>query len=274
MGLDDYTLGRNYFASARLNVQHHLWSETFGYLLNPTIPLNQPNLAIAEVGTGTGIWLLEIDRRLPTPAALLCGLDIAGDQFPRPEWLPSNAKFLEHDAFEPSGPPPELAGQFDVVHIRLFIAIIKDNDPTGLLAYCRKLLKPGGYLQWDDHEPSLNRVGSYEGSPTEGMEMISRLTQTHKPTAWLKQLPKTFAECGFDVVDVDQKVILPWQRGMYADNYCMLADEFVARAEQGGEGIGPVEEFYKELSAKASMEKLQGSYADLTFQIVVGRKIA
>ena len=73
-------------------------------------------------------------------------------------------------------------------------------------------------------------------------------------------------------MDVDKKVILPWQRGMYVDNYCMLADEFVARAEQGGKGIGPVEEFYKELSAKASVEKLQGYYADLTFPIMVGKK--
>ena len=146
MGLDDYTLGRNYVASARLHVQHHLWSETFGYLLNPAIHLEQRDLSIAEVGTGTGIWLLEVDRRLPTPAALLCGLDIAGDQFPRSEWLSSNVKFLEHDAFKPSGPPAELVGKFDIVHMRLFIAIVKDNDPTGLLAYCHKLLKPGGYL--------------------------------------------------------------------------------------------------------------------------------
>ena len=225
MGVDDYTLGRDYRASARLDLQHHLWSETFGYHINPAIPSTTEKLAIADVGTGTEIWLLEADRRLPTPAARLCGLDISGDQFIRPEWLPSNAHFLVHDVFDPSGPPEDLVGAFDIVHLRLFIAIVKDNDPSPVVKYCHKLLKPGGYFQWDDHEPAVNRVGSYNGSPTEGMSMISQMTQTHKPTAWIARLPHTFTECGFEVVQVDSRVILPWQRGMYTDNYCILADE-------------------------------------------------
>lgn len=272
MGIDDYTLGRDYRASARLHVQHHLWSETFGYMLNPAIPTTDQELAIADIGTGTGIWLLELDRRLPTPSSRLCGLDISGDQFPRPEWLPQKAQFLECDALNPAGPPAHLVGAFDVVHIRLFIAIIKNNDPTPLLDFCHKLLKPGGYLQWDDHEPSVNQVGSHDGSPTEGMAMISRITQTHKPTDWIRKLPRTFVERGFQVVEVDQRVMLPWQRGMYVDNYCMLADEFVGRAEIGGDGINPVDDFYRELSAKASAEKKLGSYVELTLQIVVGKK--
>ena len=272
MGVDDYTLGRDYRASARLHVQHHLWSETFGYMLNPAIPTSDHELAIADIGTGTGIWLLELDRRLPTPSSNLCGLDISGDQFPRPEWLPQKAQFLQCDALDPTGPPQHLVGAFDVVHIRLFIAIIKNNDPTSLLNFCHKLLKPGGHLQWDDHEPSVNQVGSYNGSPTKGMEMISRMTQTHKPTEWIKRLPQTFEECGFKIVDVDQRVMLPWQRGMYVDNYCMLADEFVERAELGGKGINPLDDFYSQLSVKASAEKNLGSYVELTFQIVVGKK--
>ncbi|MCJ1382256.1 hypothetical protein MMC17_005369 [Xylographa soralifera] len=273
MGIDDYTLGRDYRASARLHVQHHLWSETLGYVMNPAIPSDRSDLAIADVGTGTGIWLLELDRRLPTPATRLCGLDISADQFPRAEWLPSNAEFVECDALDPNGPPADLIGVFDIVHIRLFIAIIKNNDPTVLLDFCHKLLKPGGFLQWDDHEPSVNQVGSYKGSPTEGMEMISRMTQTHKPTAWIARLPTTFGERGFEVVDVDSRVILPWQRGMYTDNYCILADEFVERAGKGGSGINPVDDFYQQLSAKASAEKQLGSYMEQTLQIVVGRKV-
>ena len=272
MGIDDYTLGRDYRASARLHVQHHLWSETFGYMINPVIPTTKQGLSVADIGTGTGIWLLEVDRHLSNPSSRLCGLDISGDQFPRPEWLPKNAQFLECDALDPNGPPEHLAEAFDIVHIRLFIAIIKNNDPTTLLDFCHKLLKPGGHLQWDDHEPSVNRVGSHAGSSTEGMTMISRMTRTHKPTDWIAKLPQTFEERGFKVVTVDQQMILPWQRGMYVDNYCMLADEFVQRAELGGDGINPVDDFYKQLSAKASVEKNLGSYVELTLQIVVGSK--
>lgn len=273
MGIDDYTLARDYRASARLNLQHHLWLETFGYILNPAIPSTKKEIAIADVGTGTGIWLLELGRRLPTQVTRLCGLDISGHQFPRPEWLSPNTQFLECNAFDLAGPPKHLFGAFDVVHIRLFIAIIKDNNPTILLDFCHKLLKPDGYLQWDEHEPSANQVGSYKESSTEGMEMISQMTRTHKPTAWIARLPTTFAERGFEVVEVDSRVMLPWQRGMYNDNWCMLADEFVERAEQGDDGIYPVEDFYGQLSAKASAEKRLGSYMEQTLQIVVGRKV-
>ena len=237
------------------------------------IPSTGGELAIADVGTRTGIWLFELDRRLPSPSTRLCGLDISSDQFPRPEWLPLNAQLRECNALDPAGPPADLKAAFDVVHVRLFIAIIKNNDPTVLLDFCYNLLKPGGYLQWDEHEPSINQVRSYRGSPTAGMEMISHMTRTQQPTAWIARLPRIFAERGFEVVDVDSKVVLPWQRGMYCDNWCMLADEFVERAERGGEGIDPVTDFYKQLSAKVSSEKQLGSYMEQTLQIVVGRKI-
>ena len=275
MGLDDYTLGRDYRASARLTLQHHLWLETFGYYLHPSIPTAKEQLAIAEVGTGTGIWLLELNNHLPHPPASMYGLDISGDQFPRPEWVPSNIHFREHDAFDPAGPPDDLLGAFDIVHMRLFIAIIKNNNPTKLLEYCHKLLKPGGYLQWDDHDPARNQVASGvdPSAPAEGMDMISRMTRTHKATDWIGQLPDTFVQCGFEVADVDLKAILPWQRGMYVDNYCMLADEFVERTNRGSEGITPVENWYAELAAKASAEGKYGAFVELTFQIVVGKKI-
>ncbi|MDI1486245.1 MAG: hypothetical protein OHK93_005471 [Ramalina farinacea] len=275
MGVDDYTLERGYRASARLNLQHHLCSETIGYYLHPSIPSAKEQLAIADVGTGTGIWLLGLQQHLPHPIVYMYGLDISGDQFPRPEWIPSNIHFREHDAFDPAGPPDDLLGAFDVVHIRLFVSVIKNNNPTKLLDYCHKLLKPDGYLQWDELDPPRNQIASGvdPSASAEGMDMISRMIRTQKPTDWVAHLPDTFAQCGFEVADVDLKTILPWQRGMYIDIYCMLADEFVERANRGGEGIKPVEDYYAEMPAKASAEGKHGAYIELTFQIVVGKKI-
>ena len=37
-----------------INLQHYLWSELFGYLTHPDIPILDPHLRIADVGTGTG----------------------------------------------------------------------------------------------------------------------------------------------------------------------------------------------------------------------------
>ena len=38
----------------RLNLQHHLWKDIFGYSLSPKIPRDKKFLKVADVGTGTG----------------------------------------------------------------------------------------------------------------------------------------------------------------------------------------------------------------------------
>ena len=42
----------------RLNLQHYLWTQMFGYLLHPSIDIDksQENLKVADIGTGTG-WV-------------------------------------------------------------------------------------------------------------------------------------------------------------------------------------------------------------------------
>ena len=40
--------------NGRLNLQHYIWKEESGYLLHPSIPTDQENLSVADVGTGTG----------------------------------------------------------------------------------------------------------------------------------------------------------------------------------------------------------------------------
>jgi hypothetical protein len=63
--------------------------------------------------------------------------------------------------------PDEFVGFFDIVHVRLIIVVVKNNDPGPILANLNKLLSmyasqlygyadnpfhqgPGGYLQWDE----------------------------------------------------------------------------------------------------------------------------
>ena len=60
------------------------------------------------------------------------------------EWLPSNVSLHVHDAF--TAFPEELWGTYDVVHLRFFVAVVKDNDPGVLLANVVKLLSERDYL--------------------------------------------------------------------------------------------------------------------------------
>ncbi|KAI9871737.1 MAG: hypothetical protein M1830_002509 [Pleopsidium flavum] len=56
-----------------------------------------------------------------------------------------------------TNPPAQLVGQFDIVHVRLITLVIKDNNALPVINNLRKLLKPGGYLQWDE----VDTVGTY-----------------------------------------------------------------------------------------------------------------
>ena len=73
------------------------------------------------------------------PATVQCdGLDISLDQCPPAPWLPANVKLQKWDMF--SDPPEELVGQFDIVHVRLIMLVIKDNNPVPIIHNLWKLL--------------------------------------------------------------------------------------------------------------------------------------
>ena len=52
--------------------------------------------------------------------------------------LPSNVKLYEKDAMEE--PPQHLQGQYDIVHLRLFMSSVLKGDPAPVIRHCSKLL--------------------------------------------------------------------------------------------------------------------------------------
>ena len=92
---------------------------------------------VADVGTGTGIWLCTLANDAPS-SARLDGFDISDDQFPHPSSLPKNVTMHKLDAT--TTPPEALCGTYDVVHVRLLMSIINDDDPSPVLNHCLKLL--------------------------------------------------------------------------------------------------------------------------------------
>lgn len=74
------------------------------------------------------IWLTAVHQQLPS--AQLDGFDNYVNQYPPKEWLPSNVSLQALDVGE--GIPEELLGMYDVVHIRHFLLVVKD-DPLSLL---------------------------------------------------------------------------------------------------------------------------------------------
>ncbi|KAJ0312307.1 hypothetical protein COL516b_001383 [Colletotrichum fioriniae] len=107
----------------------------------------QQNPRVAEIATGTGIWLRDMAKLLPSTAELR-GIDMDTTKFPPPTDLPPNISLLHQNALNPY--PEEMYGSFDMVHIRLIGSGMRKEDWKTLAANAFTLLRPGGYIHWEE----------------------------------------------------------------------------------------------------------------------------
>lgn len=100
-------------------------------------PVPESVSRILDIGTGTGIWAMDMADRFP--AAQVIGTDVAAVQ---PNWVPPNCQFEIEDAeddwlFEKN--------YFDFIHARELLLTI--HDWPRLIAQSYECLQPGGYLE-------------------------------------------------------------------------------------------------------------------------------
>ncbi|BCS16192.1 hypothetical protein ALUC_80399S [Aspergillus luchuensis] len=126
----------------RMDMQHHMLKLVNRGRLLFASPLSPKK--ILDVGTGSGIWPIELASEFP--AAEIIGTDLSPVQ---PNEVPENVHFLVDDVTEDEwlwGP-----NHFDVIHAgHLSGALPSYKD---LLRKVFKHLKPGGSVQCDEFDP-------------------------------------------------------------------------------------------------------------------------
>ncbi|KAL9610246.1 MAG: hypothetical protein Q9167_005042 [Letrouitia subvulpina] len=149
-----YMLTRDEQESQRLDAQHEYMRQlSHGHLVHPSIPTHQLH-AVADVATGTGVWLRQLanDPALPKPAddriQRFVGFDISPQQFPPRESLLPHITFVVHDIVNPF--PPEYHEKFDLVNVRLVSYAIRAVHLDKVVQNILQILRPGGYLQWQE----------------------------------------------------------------------------------------------------------------------------
>ncbi|PHH64276.1 hypothetical protein CDD81_4760 [Ophiocordyceps australis] len=135
----------------RLNGQHPMLMAVTGRLMPDAVrkylgALGRPP-AVADIATGTGIWLQSIAKELPSDAQL-DGYDISTQAFPETPWEPANMRLMEADACEPFA--DEVLGSYDVVHVRLMSYALGKEQWEEVARNLLSLLRPGGYIFWEE----------------------------------------------------------------------------------------------------------------------------
>ncbi|KAB5554621.1 S-adenosyl-L-methionine-dependent methyltransferase [Coniochaeta sp. 2T2.1] len=122
----------------REDMKHALMLElTDGRLFSAPVGANPQK--ILDVGTGTGIWAIEVGDQHPSAEVL--GLDLSPIQ---PTWVPPNVRFMIDDVED-----EWLNGSdYDLVHFRS-MALILRNLPK-VIGQAYKNLKPGGWVEFQE----------------------------------------------------------------------------------------------------------------------------
>ncbi|PYH44435.1 class I SAM-dependent methyltransferase [Aspergillus saccharolyticus JOP 1030-1] len=265
-------------AAARLYLQHWMILDQLSSLLDPSIPL-EGSLKIVDIACGTGIWLLDLAKHLP-PTAELHGFDISSAHFPTPRELPANVVL---DTWDALGPVPEhLHGQYDLVHCRGMMLYIQGGDPSRLLANLALLLKPRGWLQWEE----LDVVNMYmRGDDTatkypncaKYLEYGKRwLENVGIRGGWVSQMGAFMSQHNMEVVKERRQVITPGMEKPWTTMQVMATRDFIENdiiptcGAVGEGGISPEE--WSEILREFPRECQEGARVLLDIVYVVAKK--
>ncbi|KAF2198221.1 hypothetical protein GQ43DRAFT_443550 [Delitschia confertaspora ATCC 74209] len=186
-----YMFNRDHKASVRLNYQHWATKQLCGgYLLHPSIPTSNVR-RVADIGTGTAIWPVELSQTL-SPDIQIDAFDVSRAQYPPNEWVPGNVKLHTHDAFLPF--PEKHVGRYDVVHVRFFVTLLNPENIQRFIQNVVALLRPDGYLQWFDANPSTAKATAINPTTSKvAVEKLAALMRKPRPDSsyeWIPSLPE------------------------------------------------------------------------------------
>ncbi|KAH8893673.1 S-adenosyl-L-methionine-dependent methyltransferase [Thozetella sp. PMI_491] len=99
-------------------------------------PVENPQ-TVLDVGTGTGIWAIDMGDEYPE--ADILGVDLSPIQ---PSWCPPNVRFIVDDVEAEWTHPPN---SLDYIHIRHMTSSVRDWPKLMSQAY--NALKPGGWIE-------------------------------------------------------------------------------------------------------------------------------
>ncbi|KAL8931773.1 MAG: hypothetical protein Q9216_007078, partial [Gyalolechia sp. 2 TL-2023] len=211
-----------------------MWKNQLGFLIHPKIEINvEPDqLSIAEFGTGTGVWLLDLAKKLHAPVRL-DGFDVDVSLVPPPQWLPKNVTIRALGNYTDKL-PEHMIQAYDIVRVANIASTVKDNNPGDVVKNVMAMLKPNGYIQW--HEPDTAHrhillstpnhnhpqttgatttaaIPTPTPNPTPHLSTLLRFLSDNEasssPRGWIDSLPDILTRYGLEAVRAGHRFRMP-----------------------------------------------------------------
>lgn len=195
-GRSEYLLPNDEAEQGRLDLSHLIYTMALSGALY-TAPIEKSDLSrVLDVGTGTGIWAIELADE--SPSTIVIGTDISPIQ---PDWIPPNCRFYVDDAETPW----TFEEPFDLIHGRVLCGGIADWPEFYRQAHLN--LKPGGWMEMQEHEcllrsddDTINQAPAitewFQNVDKASTQIGKRLNVAHMHKQWM-------IEAGFEAVDED-----------------------------------------------------------------------
>lgn len=188
----------------RLDLQHSV----LNHLLNNRLfyaPLDKDlTRKVLDIGTGTGIWPIELADSDQLPNATITGTDLSAIQ---PEEVPENVMFEIHDCSESDWGRP--LSSLDYVHARFMAGSL--TSYSDMIRTARKYLKPGtGWFECQEVDPEpLSDDGTMPkewklAEWSKNLEYSSNNLDPPRPVRVADKLKKWMEHAGY--VDVHEHV--------------------------------------------------------------------
>ncbi|KAL9600490.1 MAG: hypothetical protein Q9219_003141 [cf. Caloplaca sp. 3 TL-2023] len=301
---------RQNVASLRSAELHYLWKAQLRFLLHPKVNLTiQPkHFKVAEIGTGSGVWLLDLAKQLP-PTVTLHGFDIDTSLAPPSQWLPPNMTIQQVDNYT-SKLTPDAFQAYDIIHVAHVTPTIKDNSPgeviKNILSMLSKTLpplcpsspqttpsksrkkkqrqnltlppplvptEPNGYIQWTEADTAHRLiVKSNPSLPSPHLSALLRyveaLEHARGPRGWVYSLPDIFARYGLEIPVMQHSHAMPCAYAKVQTERCFMDFWEFARVLDEEEGEGGGGGELRGLVARAA-EECRGNGEGIRVDVVV-----
>ena len=281
---DSYMLPRTTLSSVRLTAQHFLWYRQLGWNLHPTIAASlkksspsseeksESVVAVADIACGNGIWITEEARNHDAKTTRFWGFDVSDVSFPLRETWGENVCFEKMDASGPVATEERerWKGRVDVVHCRLVLGAVRKGDATPWMRGFVDMLKPGGWLQWDEVDVGRMTVIGKERERGGGevkwesfaVDMLKQGRPGEKKFEWLADREGLLRDHGLEgVVEEGGGEPKMELRQYWTDN------EFAVMGEMAS-AMGARPEVFKQLADG----RQQGFDAHFEIKVAIGRK--